>query len=152
MSKLTIRNLTVGNWITAIAGCVVIISFFLPWWTTFILGAIPISTQSGLRIVLGGTSNASGLPLQVFLATPVAALLCLLLCGVYVVQGENTHKFVPIAQIALAVVGLLPFFLLPIEFGHWTVGVAIHFGFWTTILGMIGMFIGAVWSLIEIGR
>ena len=48
---------------------------------------------------------------------------------------------------------MLPFFLLPIEIGYWQgVGLIIHFGFWITILGTIGMLMGALLSYKKIKK
>ena len=94
-------------------------------------------------------SAASGLPLQVFFLTPVAALVCLVLALIH--WKRDPPKGVSIIQIVLGVVGLLPFLMLVWEFKSWTgVTATLHYiGFHTAVLGMLGVVTGAVWKLVK---
>jgi len=137
----------------AVATCVVIVSFFLPWlyYGVTLRGNVIATpfTYSGFDFATLETSNASGLPGWPYFATLVSAIICLILCGLHGMRSL-AGKAVAVAAIPLTILGLGPFVYLLVEIGSWThaVGV-IRFGWWTTILGLLGILVGAVRTLVR---
>jgi hypothetical protein len=153
MSGLSHRNLSLRNWIIIISCLIAIALFFLPWWSQSQMG-IRYFLDTGLELAKSGRST-SGIPFAVFFATLIAPIVCLFSCVVYLKQAKNI--FFPLAQIALGVIGLVPFVLLIFIIKH-----AIRRGggsqFWfsyafiATIIALFGIVIGALLSYVEIKR
>ncbi len=143
--RVTIRNLSTGNWIAVIFACVAIVSFFLPWVSSYALGITLISKYSGYKLASMGTSKASGLPGWPYFITLAAAVVCLVLCALYA-RYKSPNKSVLVSQIVLAVIGLFPFILLNMEVGHWSTVPQWEFGLGSTVIGMIGIIVGAIWA------
>lgn len=136
------RNLTTGNWITIIAGCVFIVSLFLDW-----ASAGGFMSTTGIGFIVTLKSYASGLYEPFFLAL-LAAIGCSLL-SIPVVKKRGKGNIIPITRIVLAVLGLLPFGLLPSELRTWMPEGQLELGGWLAILSAFGLLIGAVLSFRE---
>jgi len=118
-----------GKSVVAIASLVTIICFFLPWLSSYAMGVVYMGTDSGIHFAITN-SHASGLPGWPYSATLITAVICLIVSGMYIKRNYPT-KLIPVTQIVLAVLGLLPFILLKVEVGYWNgVAVVTHFGLW----------------------
>jgi len=65
------------------------------------------------------------------------------------VEKHGKGKIVPITRIILAVLGLLPFGLLPFELRTWMPEGQLELGGWLAIFAAFGLLIGAVLSFKE---
>jgi hypothetical protein len=143
--KPSLGNLTTGNWIIIIAGCLFIVSLFLPW-----ASAGGILVKKGIGFMSFYISISSGLPGLNFF-TLLAAIGCILLCLPFL-KGQNraNYKVIPIIQIILSILGLLPFILLPFELKKWLPYGQVEIGGWLAIVTAFGLLIGAILTLTEI--
>lgn len=147
--KPSLSNLTTGNWIIIIAGCLFIVSLFLDWASA---GGFLISKGITFMSNSFKISISSGLP-NLFLFTLLAAIGCILLCLPFLfLKGQNraNYKFIPIIQIILSILGLLPFILLPFELKTWLPSGQVEIGGWLALLTTFGLLIGAILTLTEI--
>jgi hypothetical protein len=118
------------------------VSFFLPWETDF------LGPQSGLRFAMTTKSYASGLPLWPIFIVLLSAVACLVF-SVIKMKSTFSNKAISTAQIAVAILGLLPFIYLLVEISYWTAGFTLNISLWVNILGMLGVLVGAIWSIKE---
>ncbi|MCZ7544857.1 MAG: hypothetical protein M5R40_15640 [Anaerolineae bacterium] len=128
--------------------CAVVVAFVLPWleFSGFVSG-----TDSGLSLAQTSESAASGMDLRIFFLTPVAALLCLVLCVPAV--RKRMGILAPVSQIILVVVGLAPLPTLWAEVETWSGStVSSSFGLWITIAAMVGIAAGALVDLLAARR
>lgn len=139
--KPSLGNLTAGNWIIIVAGFLFIVSLFLPW-----ASAGGILVKKGI----GFMRFSSGLPRLNFF-TLLAAISCILLCIPFQKrQNRAKYKVIPIIQIILSILGLLPFILLPFQLKKWVPSGQVEIGGWLAIVTAFGLLIGAILTLTEI--
>lgn len=158
MSSLKIRNLSLKNWIIVVSSFISIICFFLTWHRAIFIDGEVWTSDSGLTFALAGAST-SGIPLQSIYATLGAAVISLFLCMMYLRQGRETKKIIPLTQVILGFMGLVPFVLLMLAVRYVArrspSGIVMHwfsYFFFIAILAMIGILVGAILSYIEILR
>jgi hypothetical protein len=141
--KPSLGNLTTGNWIIIVAGYLFIVSLFLPWAST---GGFFKLVQKGI----GFMRFSSGLP-RLNILTLLAAIGCILLCIPFQKrQNRAKYKVIPVIQIILSILGLLPFILLPLQLKKWEPPGQIEIGGWLAIVAALGLLIGAILTLTEI--
>jgi len=146
--KPSLSNLTAGNWITVIAGCLFIVSLFLDW--TSAPGFLFAIVHKGIAFMKFGRGTASGLPYLYFF-TLLAAIGCICLCLPFLKQqNRGNYKVIPIIQIFLSVLGLLPFVLLRLELKTWRPVGQIEIGGRLAIVAAVGLLIGAIVTWTEI--
>lgn len=139
-NKLTnriLQNLTTGNRITIISGCLFIFSLFLDWASA---GGFLYSRGFGFLTI--SKSKASGLP-ELFFLTFLAAVGCILL-SIPLLKKLGKGKSLPTARVILAAIGLLPFGLLPFELRTWMPYGQLEFGGWLALFAALGLLIGAI--------
>jgi hypothetical protein len=144
---LSLSNLTVGNWVIVVSGCLFLVSLFLDW-----ASAGGFIIQKGMSFMELGTSKSSGLP-ELNLFTCLAAIGCILLCLPFL-KGQNraNKTVIPIVQLVLSIIGLLPFILLPFELKTWLPYGHVEIGGWLAIVAAFGLLIGAILTLTETRR
>lgn len=137
-----VQSITTGNRITIISGCLFIFSLFLNWASA---GGFLYSKGFGFLTV--SKSKASGLP-ELFFLTLLAAIGCILL-SVPLLKKLGKDKAMPIARVVLAILGLLPFGLLPFELRTWMPYGQLEFGGWIALLAALGLLMGAILTFNE---
>lgn len=124
-------------------GLVAIVMFFLPWANqTGFLNCSP----SGFDLARTTESAASGMNLMILFVTPVAALLIIALS---VTAVQRLGLWVPILQMVLAVVALVPLFTtVPNEIEHWSGETGLAYGAWITVIAMLCVVAAASMNLV----
>ncbi len=124
-------------------GLAAIVMFFLPWvnQTGFLSGS-----TSGFYLAKTTESAASGMNLMILFVTPVAALLIIALSLSAV---QRLGVWVPILQMVLAVVALVPLFTtVSDEIEQWSGETGLAYGAWITVIAMLCVVAAASMSLV----
>jgi hypothetical protein len=129
--NFAIKNLNKGNWITIVAGLILVISLFLPWfsrntYTTYLEfsltevqeGSIDNAMQA-IEPVSIPYSGADFITLIKFgpdltsfiLLTLITAIICILLCLPFILSQNITHHLISSwLQLFCSIVGFIPLF------------------------------------------
>ncbi len=136
------RELTGSGKLILFSAVVFVVSLFFDWATA---GGWLVS--GGLSFLPLIVSKASGLP-NSFLPTLIAAIACaaLTLPVVPVPPSWLNSGKIPLVMVILAVLGLLPFLLLPYELSTWSPHGQLLFGGWLGFFSALSLLIGTIWS------
>jgi hypothetical protein len=136
--RVSLRNLTIGNWISLAAGVVFIISIFLPWYSwksyathmQFSLSAATSGDISSADLITERVSipvygtdvllirmDADVIILSlVSLLTTIICLLCSL--SFFVIKKKKARTGISLVQIGFSILGLVPFAFIPSMLGY----------------------------------
>ncbi|MFZ2361534.1 MAG: hypothetical protein WA040_19490 [Anaerolineae bacterium] len=151
-----------GARVSSLSALVIVVAFFLPWVSIFCNGS--------LLVTLRGAEIASGVEPRLFLPSqiaqgrpvlyllPLAAGVCLLVAISAFLRSrfDVSHAVMQVVMslIGLLVVGLIfaqMYYDLNRREGGWfEYQVRMHPGFWMTLIGLLGMIVGAMQSLVAV--
>ncbi len=136
--RVSLRNLTIGNWISLSAGVVFIISLFLPW---FSWGSYATHMQFSLTEAVSGNVTSAAVVTErvnipvyasdvllirmdaeviilylVSLLTTIICLLCAL--SFLLVRQKKARAGISLVQVGFSILGLVPFVFIPSMFSY----------------------------------
>lgn len=153
-----------GAKVSSLSALVIVVAFFLPWVSIFCYGSLLI-TLKGAEIA-SGVEPRLFLPSQIAQGRPVLYLLPLaagvgLLAAISAFLRGRFSVSHAMTQVVMSLIGLLVVGLVFAQMyldlhrreGGWIeYQVRMHPGFWMTLVGLFGMLVGAIQSLVAVRR